>query len=776
MIALRAPLDQSRYWGLFTLFAALAFGIVIAVAGLGEGLDGQMREWRDGLRARPASGQIVIVEIDAQSLAAQEHWPWPRRHYAEFVDRLRPANTRMLAFDVDFSSHSSPEDDRELAEALERFGGGVVLPTFRQRAGFGGDGIVESLPIPSLRKHAFLASVNVHPDPDGRMRSYSYGTVTGGVPRPSIGALLAERPGRISERFDIDFSIDPATIPRVSFTDVVTGKADVSALAGKRVIVGATAIELGDRYAVSRHGILSGVVVQALAGETLLDGSTNPSWGPWPLTLVAFIAIGWALNARSQLGQTAPLVVATVAVVGLPLVLEAAKIGRLEAAPALAMLILAVSLKIVAAVLGAFRQTRLTDAESGLPNAAALVAAYEAASDMTLVAARIGRFDEVSSVLNDGERAALISAIVDRLRIAATGGQIHRTGRDTFMWPVHADADQGVVDSLEGLSALFRGPIQLGGRSLVIKPNFGVARNTSASTSIADLVNRVGLAVARAGQKGRVWSEYDDTLSHEADRTVSLLADVDRALAEGQLWVAYQPKLEFETGRIIGAEALVRWDHPEKGAVSPAVFVPLLEAEGHAAELTLFVLDRVLESLVEWSTDGHRPSVAINVSATLLSDQAFAGAIDARVRAAGIDPDQIVIEVTESAAVASAEAAIATLEQLRAAGFSISVDDYGTGQSTLSYLKRFPANEIKIDQSFVRNMTVDPHDRILVRSTIELAHELGLKVVAEGIEDEASLELLHSFGCDLGQGWVIGRPVRAAEFIEVFAARPRAAA
>jgi len=209
-----SPRNQDMAVRLVGIAVALLVGVIVALTGAGAGLDRELRAWRDGLHSRPASGDLVIVEIDAKSLAAESRWPWPRGQYATFVDRLRDKDVHALAFDVDFSSVSTPAEDAAFATALKGFGGGAILPTFRQAAGSGSTEVIESLPIPQLRRHAFLASVNVHPGPDGVMRTYPYGTVTGGTPRPSVAAMLAEQTGRIDERFTIDFSIDPATIPR----------------------------------------------------------------------------------------------------------------------------------------------------------------------------------------------------------------------------------------------------------------------------------------------------------------------------------------------------------------------------------------------------------------------------------------------------------------------------------------------------------------------------------------------------------------------------------
>jgi diguanylate cyclase len=258
---------------------------------------------------------------------------------------------------------------------------------------------------------------------------------------------------------------------------------------------------------------------------------------------------------------------------------------------------------------------------------------------------------------------------------------------------------------------------------------------------------------------------HSDQAMSRTDRTLALLGDIDGALASGDVFVLYQPKYDLGKARIAGAEALVRWRHPVLGAVSPDEFIPLLENSGHIAPLTFTVLDRCIADLEAWSAGGHDLGVSVNISAALLDDRAFTDALTLRLASIGPLAARITLEITESATLDGAASAIAALEAIRAHGTRISIDDYGTGRATLSYLKSFPTDEIKIDKSFVTAIESSASDRILVRSTIELAHELGFAVVAEGVEDIACLDLLRSYQCDLAQGWAIGRPMPAADLL-----------
>ena len=261
--------ELAKHWRIAAIVLALVAGLLAAFTGVGRGVERGLTDSRYALRHHKAASDIVIVEIDARSIAAIDRWPWPRRNYVNAVDNLRRAGVASIAFDVDFSAPSNPADDAALAQALARADGLVTLPTFRQSAGSEQRGFIDSLPIPILRQNALAATVSILPDSDGDIRNAPLGEVTAGISRPSLAAMIAGRNGRAGSDFPIDYSIDPVSIPRLSFIDVRDGRFDPAAVRGKRILIGATAIELGDRYGVPRYGVIPGVITQALAALTL---------------------------------------------------------------------------------------------------------------------------------------------------------------------------------------------------------------------------------------------------------------------------------------------------------------------------------------------------------------------------------------------------------------------------------------------------------------------------------------------------------------------------
>ncbi|MGZ8361279.1 MAG: putative bifunctional diguanylate cyclase/phosphodiesterase [Allosphingosinicella sp.] len=759
----------ARRYGIARALAVLV-GVFVLFTGGGQALDQQLRSIRDSVRAHPASGEVVLVEIDRRSLDAISVWPWPRRHHGALIDRLTAAGARSITFDVDFSATSNPADDRAMAAALERAGGAVVLATLRQREAAGSSNFVDNIPAIPFRDHAFLASVNVSPDTDGSVRQMPLGLETAGLPRPSLSSMVAERQAETGRFFAIDYAIDPATIPRHSVIDVVRGAVPAEALRGKRILVGATAVEMGDRYPVSRYGVIPGVVIQALAAETLIQGPVPASAsGFWPLLLALLLVLATARPGGAW--RRVAFGAGTLFVLGLPLAGEHWLALSFALAPALAALAVAAMADFALDIADCFRRRTLTDADTGLPNLAALEMAARVANS-PLVIARIDRFAAIAAGLGPAATINLIHRVADRLGFGHEH-RIHRIDEDGLAWLEPVVSEAALKQRLDGLVALMRTPVDCG-RLVDVTLIFGVAG--PAPSGCRQQIANASLAAVRAARDGVRWALFDEDGGHETNWHLSLLGELDAAMATGELWNAYQPKLDIATGRIVAVEALVRWAHGERGAIGPDQFMPLVEEHGRARDLTLHVFDRALADASRWRVQGHDIAVAVNVSATLLHDDEFVGLLRDRLADASLPPERITIEVTESAAMKAPERAIAALESWRALGLKISIDDYGTGQSSLNYLQKLPATELKIDMSFIRTLADDPRNAIMVRSTIALAHELGMKVVAEGVENEACLRLLAEMGCDTAQGWHIGRPMDAAAFEALLAGGARQAA
>lgn len=748
------------HWRWWALLGALALGVATGALGANAPAEHLLQQlgWR--LHQRPASGNLHIVEIDARSIAAIDRWPWPRSNYAQAIDQLRRAHVASIAFDVDFSSRSTPAEDAALAGALARAGGKVVLPTFRQAVGGGRRGRTDSLAIPQLRENSIAAAVNIRPDDDGYVRRAPLGAITDGTPRPSLSAIIAGQAGTADQDFPVDFSIDPSSIPRHSFIDIRQGDFDPSALAGKNVLIGATAVETGDRYVVPVYGSIPGVVLQALAAETLMRGL--PGETGWPLALIPALALAWAIvRTRSRAGLAIGALAAPALLYGLAFAAQAGFGRYVEIVPAMIVVFAAAAAAAAMQLADAARRRRLHDAETGLPNRSALEEALRSAPHAGIVAARIVEFDKIAAALGPAGAAEVIGRIRDRIAHLQEDPAIYRVEDRVLCW--RCDDKEDLDRRLTTLRALMLQPVEVRGRRVDATMAIGYARGQGHDAD--QLVANAAFAAAKARAEGTAWHVHHARDEEEIERELSLLSELDEAVANRQIEVLYQPKHDIAQGRITSVEALVRWHHPTRGLVMPDLFIPLAEQNDRIAGLTLYVVERTIADLAAWHAAGHAITGAVNVSGKLLNSTVFLADLRRLIEQSAVDPANITVEVTESAAMHDPEAAASALESFRKLGVGISMDDYGTGHSTLSYLKLLPLNELKIDRSFVQHAHLNRGDAVLVRSTIDLAHDLGLKVVAEGVEEPGCLAYLRSIGCDMAQGHLISRPIPAADLV-----------
>lgn len=750
-----------RYWRVFAVVASIALGVAVAGSGLGVPAEQSLRSARDALRNRVVDGQLHVIEIDAKSIRAISNWPWPRGAHARLVDRLNAADVRQIGFDVDFSSPSVAEQDRQFADALARSQATVFLPTLRQSLDGTGTAIADSVPLPALAKHALTASVNVHTDADGVMRRMDLGQDTAGQPRPSLAAQLAGRSGNISTSFEIDYGIDLTSIPRHSFIDVVEGRVPAAVLAGKDVIVGATAIELGDRYPVPRFGVVPGVYVQAMGAETLRRGV--------PTMLSFWIAVMLVLPALTMIliiDNTRGILV--VVGIGASVLFLAALAGEawwsISAAivPSLVVLAVGSALGVMANRLrDAFEASR-HDPATGLPNARAWISSPTDA--VAVVALSLTKYDAIVALLGEARVSDFIKRLIERLSPALGDTTLYRINDRSIGWDLGGEQFAELADTMAAIDRLLLHPIEFAGHQIDVQTGLGVALYDAGDTASA--ITGALSAASYVSQRGLKWHLSDSENRDADDRELRLLGELDMAIAEREIFVVYQPKLALATNTVVSAEALVRWQHPTRGTLSPGMFIEAAEQNGRITELTFYVLETVLRDLATFAQNGIHISAAVNISAKLLGEADFLDRALAMIEASSVAPTRLIFEITESATIVAPDQALTAIGRLRDKGLAISLDDYGTGQSSLGYLKRFKVDELKIDASFVRNVHSDENDRILVRSTIELAHEMGIKVVSEGVEEIACMEMLRTLNCDLIQGYLISRPLAAARFCD----------
>jgi diguanylate cyclase len=429
----------------------------------------------------------------------------------------------------------------------------------------------------------------------------------------------------------------------------------------------------------------------------------------------------------------------------------------------------------------------LHDTLTGLPNRTllrdrTLQAIRQSDRDLAPVALLLidlDRFKEVNDTLghHDGDR--LLVQVGERLCGALRAvDTVARLGGDEFavLLP-RIRRTEGATIVAAKLQAALAQPFVLAGLSLEVEASIGVAVYPDHGSDPDELLQHADIAMYVAKDTHTGFVLFDTTLDQHSPSRLAMLGELRRAIEQRQLVLHYQPKVDAQSGKVLGVEALVRWQHPTHGLIPPAQFVPLAERTGMIEPLTHYVLDEALHRCRDWLRSGHEASIAVNVSARRLLDREFPDEVAAVLSAWEVPPELLVLEITESAIMADPAHAEEILGRLSQMGIEVSIDDFGTGYSSMASLKSLPVHELKVDRSFVSQMTRNSRDGVIVRSTIDLGRNLGLRVVAEGVEDRRTWQALQALGCDAIQGYYVSRPVPSNELIrwlEQPAARPTA--
>lgn len=892
--------------------------VIVASGGLHFGIRNQLTDLRFGSTPRAASGEIVLVAIDPRSIASIGVWPWPRTLHAQLIDRLRGAGVGDIVFDVDVSTPSNPAGDAAFAEALKSAGGSVVLPSFRQPTTTpnGQPGSLHvNRPLPAFLAQSWSAVVNVAVEPDGRVRRYPVSDRVDGQLVPSMAAIVAGQADLAKPPFLIDFGIRAASVPVVSYVDVLHGEAEaLRAVNGKKVIIGGTALELGDRFSVPNGAVISGPLLQVLAAESLVQGRAL-SFSSSIVTLAGLLVIAaimmlvwrrtsagyrvsmlvgmagaieagaWLLQSQFPIVLDTSLfllatgvylaaialdeidfrgVLARVAekrfqrvtmvlgdgvmcadsrltitmwnpgaeaifgytaheVIGQPVDMlisvaegQAALSSRIMASPQSTMraaggwvleldgrrrngetfalevclsrwdgpdgLNYGASLRDITARKREAEKIRYLaehDVVTGLPNRNTLqirlrstIETAGASRPVSLLAIGIDEFEQANVMLGHGFGDNLLRAVAERLSGALDrGAMIARLEAGRFA--VLADRmDRAQAAALAARCvAAFAQPVRVGDRAQQVAVNIGVAVLPGDGETAEAALGNAELALVQATLSNAANIVfYEARFRKEITDRLRTEVELVRALRLHEFELFYQPQVSLADRRVIGAEALIRWRHPERGLVPPIQFMPVVNASAISNQVAGWVLSTACRQGAAWAKAGHGIRIGVNLSPSQFSSGDLLVEVAAVLEASGLPPSLLELEVTEDILLEDKAAVLSIVRGLQALGVRLVFDDFGTGYGSLSYLKTFPLDGLKIDRSFVRELMLDASDAAIVGSTIELGKRLGLSVIAEGIEDNATAELLNEMGCKEGQGYYFGKPMPAAEFASTFVA------
>jgi len=901
------------------ILVVIALAVVLSTGGHGA-LRNALTDLRFAWQSRAASGNVVVVAIDAPSIDQIGVWPWPRQLHGELLHRLEAAGAQDVAFDVDFSTPSDPASDEAFVKALRDVGGSTVLPSFKQPAPNGGAAHINH-PLKPFGNQSWPAVVNVAVESDGLVRRYPFGEKLGDALMPSMAVVLAGQDANRRTPFLIDFSIRAASIPSVSYVDVLRGDAaTLDKVRGKKIIVGATALELGDRFSVPNGRIVSGPVLQALAAESILQNRMLrwtsdagmmlglglicllmiTSWrrfapglrvailiaagaaielvatlvqARWPFVIdtslfhIAIIAYLTAIaldeiDFRSLLGRIAESRFHRIAMsLGDGLVctdedhritvwnpgasaifgyMPAEMIGRPfetlcavpadgDARPSMHDAARQSLLVPGGAVVVEFEGRRKNgetfpveasfsgwqgtdgfqygailrdisvrkreaervrylaehDALTGLANrnmlhaslASLITEAEHRSSNVALLVLGLDGFQQVNDMFGHAAGDRVLRAVAERLTAdAGAGAIVARLSGDEYAIALDcADASEPIAEFAERIARAFETPLATGARQHRVRISIGVAVHPDGGRNADDLLGNGHLALTKAKLTRRGSHViFESAIRQELENRLTLKSELALAADRGEFELFYQPQVRLVDGSLVGAEALIRWRHPVRGYVSPAEFMPVVNTSALSERIANWVMETACRQARAWEISGNEVRVAINLSPSQLDSGDLAHSVAELLDATGLTPSLLELEVTEDILLHDEARVLDMFKRIQELGVRVLFDDFGTGYASLSYLKKFPLDGLKIDRSFVLDLLTDSDDAAIVGSTIGLSKQLGLTVVAEGIENRATANFLISMGCAEGQGYFFGRPMPSEAFERQFLTIERA--
>jgi diguanylate cyclase (GGDEF)-like protein len=422
------------------------------------------------------------------------------------------------------------------------------------------------------------------------------------------------------------------------------------------------------------------------------------------------------------------------------------------------------------------------DALTGLPNRSLLydrlkqaVYAQRTVRAVAVVFLDLDHFKFVNDSLGHSTGDKLLKDMGERLRLVLRDGDtVARLGGDEFVLILNDQTQDDVIfRAMQRINAKVSEPFVIDGKELYVTCSAGISLYPQDGTDVETLLKNADAAMYRAKERGRNNFEfYTSEMNSKVNERLALENSLRRALERKEFVLHYQSKVDVKTGAIVGAEALLRWNHPERGLMLPDLFIPLAEETGLIVQIGEWVLREACTQNQAWRKEGLPPiAVSVNVSARQFRQGILVNSVSSILAETGLDPLYLEMELTESMIMHNADAVVATLRQLTALGVQLSIDDFGTGYSSLSYLKNLPIDTLKIDKSFVRDIVAGaPDHRVLARAIISIGHSLDLKVVAEGVETEAQLEYLRKHGCDEVQGFYFSQPVPPEAFRKLLGA------
>lgn len=738
------------------LFLALA--VALAALWNGDSRNFEHAFWNPWFKVitRDAPQTAIIVSLDKRDEAAPSPPVSGTSDQAKLVEILLQSGVSRIFLDLPDTAGMDRAGDDMLRSTLSAADGkvvlvnrgrvvpqqeGVILNAIRFEAPAG---VPTAFSAWNVNFAAFALSSAPTVDLEGRTL-------------PAVALLASGASGRSTAIFP-DYGIDPGTIRTIGARDILSARELRSQFRDKVVYLTRTDPSAGMSVGYFGHYMVPMAAVDISAASALANG--KGVYLGWHLLLGAFVLAVVVGRKRAKLWQKLAVYgAAGFALFVLPaLLMNAGYVATVGDAQ-----IAAITYALVRSWQKWRERVRTTSAASGLPNIEAL-SEEGIPQEANVVAVTVSHYEQMLASLPRNLHAECARQIARRLAVAASGARVYDNDNGHFVWLVQSYPLDGLVAQFEGLKALFSSPLVIGGHVLDTNVHFGLDRN--ASSSPANRIRSAIVSSSEAQSKGKLYEEFGYNRLVEAPWELSLNARIDEALRNGDIWLAFQPQYDLRNDRISGAETLIRWTDPERGAISPDSFIVQAERAGRIDALTYWVLDKAMTASNELASFGSEDvQLSVNLSAWMVDQPGLARQMGEIAANRSFNCSRITLEVTETFSMTNREEAKRNLDELREMGFRLSIDDFGTGQASLAYLAEIPTDEIKLDRRFVQSVNASARDRAIVASSIQLAHALDLEIVAEGVEDLKTLQTLRELNCDIVQGYLIGKPMNLADFL-----------
>ncbi|MXO73934.1 EAL domain-containing protein [Altererythrobacter aerius] len=727
---------------------AIGLGLISGAIELFEPLEDAFRAVRAMVREHPADQSIVVVNVDEYSLSVLGGNEPRRSDDAKLLDNLFAMGAKRVFFDRAYADLSTPAEDAKLVEAFKRYRGRVFVGAVPNVKRISGENL-NLKPNPYFAPHVNIVSILGQEGPLGLAIRFPTESKIGGEAKPSLSAELANV--RLPEQmYRIDLAIDHATVPTMHYLDLLNGDIDRAAVAGKDFVVSPPSRMTYDFHPIPFQQKVAGAILHAVGAQTLKKGVPIESGWIMPFLVACAFLLYQARRVRPSRTQFA-------AVAGLLLIVP------------LGLDFLLINVDIFAAIcalaIGGVR-FHMLDRMSyrGSTDLRRIETAIDMRSDSgtEVLAIKLRNFATISANLAAEQVDELLGKVQARLRATQPDAEF-LFEKDTFVWLQPRVDGELLEDHLRGLHALFNINITVGAHSPDVATAIGA--DTNYSSPLRERIESAIQCAEDAARAGRIFMISEEDIVEDRAWRLEILSELESAIRHNEVEVLYQPKVSLKSGAIIGAEALLRWRHPVRGMIDPSKVIKIAEEHNRVDMITRFVLNRALSQARAAIAADPAFRIAINISALDLRDPLFTRQLRQLLKAYRVPAGNLVIEITETAPIDNDEVVAAVFAEIKAMGVKLSVDDFGMGHASLHYLRRIPADEVKIDRSFVSGMDNCAEDAALVRSAIEMIHSLGRIAVAEGVERPVLVQRLHEMGCDAAQGYHFSKAIPMAQLL-----------